>query len=119
MAARTVEGEHQLAARALAKRVVPDERLELADELGRAPLGQLCVDALFDGSQAQLFEARGLVLGERLVGEVAERRTSPELERFADECGSPGRLRLPCLAHQLLEAVRVDRGPLEPEAVSR
>ena len=59
--------------------------LELADELGSATKLELGLDPLLDGGQPQLLEPGGLVLGERLVREVGQRRTAPELERFANE----------------------------------
>ena len=78
-----IEGEHQLTASALPKRVLSHERLELAHEpRGSAEL-ELRLDPLLDRRQAQLLEARGLVLRKGLVREVAERWSAPELERFA------------------------------------
>ena len=69
-----VEREHQLRARALAKRVRSDERLELADELGVAAEGEVGVDPLLERREPQLLEARDLVLRERL--ERATRRAA-------------------------------------------
>ena len=85
LAPASVEREHELAARALAKRVLADERLELADELGGATELELRLDPLLDRRQAKLLEPRRLVLGERLVREVGERRAAPELKRFGDQ----------------------------------
>ena len=64
LATRAVEREHELAAQALAQRVLGDQRLELADELGVAAERELGVDALLERRHAQLLEARDLRLGE-------------------------------------------------------
>ena len=71
--ARPVEREHQLAAEPLAQRMLRDERLELADELGVAPELELGVDPLLERRQPQLLEPRDLRLRERLEREVGER----------------------------------------------
>jgi len=58
--------------------VLDDERIQLTDDLGVAVERQLGVDQLLDGADPQLGEPRGLVLVERLVREVAQRRSGPE-----------------------------------------
>ena len=81
--AGAVEREHQLAAQALPQRMLGDERLELADQLGVAAAGQIGVDPLLERRQPQLLETGDLGLRERLVGEVGERRPAPKRERLA------------------------------------
>ena len=83
LAAGAVEREHQLAAQALPQRMLGDERLELADELGVTAERQVGVDPLLERRQPQLLQPRDLGLGERLVGEVGERRPAPQRERLA------------------------------------
>ena len=83
LAARAVEREHELRARALAQRLGGDQRLELGDELGVAPEREIRLDPLLERDGAQLLEPRDLGLGERLVEEVGERRAAPERERLA------------------------------------
>ena len=78
-----VEGQHELGTRTLAERLCLDERLELRDELGVAAQREIGVDALLENDRAELLEAGYLVLRERLVEEVRERRPTPESERLA------------------------------------
>ena len=112
LAARAVEGEHQLAAQPLAQRVLLDQPLELARDLGVPAAREVGLDALADAAQPQVFEPRDLGLGEALGGDVRERRPAPKLERLAQR-----RRRLPRLAagellapepEALLEAVGVE-----------
>ena len=87
-----VEREHELAAYALAQRVLAHERLELADHLCVAAEREVCVDALLEGDQAQLLEPRDLLLGERLVVEVRQRRAAPQRQRLG-AAAAPARSR--------------------------
>src|SRR5262249_25767656 len=80
--ARPVQREHELSVQALTERVLERERFELADELRVAPERQIGIDALLEHRQPELLEARDLDLRERLVGEVGERRASPERQRL-------------------------------------
>jgi len=76
--AGAVEREHQLLPEPLAKRVLADERFELAGELrGRSRL-EVGVEPLFKQCQPQLLEPGDLALRERLVGELLEGRPAPE-----------------------------------------
>ena len=77
---RPVQREHQLAAEALAKRVVPDERFHLGNELCVALTFEVGVNAILERGKANLLEARRLVLRERLEREVGERWASPQIE---------------------------------------
>ncbi len=85
LTAATVEGEHQLAAQTLLQWVLSDERLELADEVEVPAERQVDVDPLDQRVQAKLFEPPDLMLGERLVRELGERRAAPHRERFAQQ----------------------------------
>ncbi len=77
---RPVQGHHQLTTQPLAKRMLLHERFQLRDHASvLAPL-QLRLDARLERGEAKLLEARDLVLSERLVGELGERRATPELE---------------------------------------
>src|SRR5207244_5216802 len=81
----SVEGDHQLAARPLAQRVVPDERFELREDLRVPAELELGVEALLERDEPQFLQARDRGLGERLVGEVGKGRTAPEPERLAEQ----------------------------------
>ena len=66
LAPRPVEREHLLGMQTLAQRVAPQERVELAGELGMSPSRQVGLDSLLEGREPQLLEARALDLRERL-----------------------------------------------------
>ena len=92
MAARAIQGEHQLRAGALAEGVLAYERFELGYELAVSTQFEVCVDSVLDRCQPHLFEASDLRLRERLVGEVLKRRAAPKCKRPAQQLGSRGRL---------------------------
>jgi hypothetical protein len=68
------------------------EPLQLADELGVATEGQVCLDPLLEGHQSELLEAGDLRPREPVVGEVGKGRATPEGEGLVQLGG--GRLRL-------------------------
>src|SRR5207247_781371 len=78
LTAGAVEREHQQAARALAKRVLGDQGLELADRLVVPPERDVGVDPLLERSEAKILQPADLRLGERLVSEIGQRRPPPE-----------------------------------------
>ena len=83
---------------ALAQRMLGDERLELAHQLAMTPVRELRVDRLRERSQPQLLQATDLRRRERLVGNVGQRRATPQRERLARRA----------VRHQPLEPCRVD-----------
>ena len=83
LAARAVQGQHPLRVQRLAQRLLEDQSLELADALAVAAGGQVMVDRELDRRQPQLLEPADLGGGERLAGDVVERRTAPQGERLA------------------------------------
>ena len=93
LTAATVEGEHELPAQTLLQWVLSDKRLELPDEVDVPAERQVDVDPLDQRAQAKLLEPTDLTLGERLVGELGERRAAPHRERFVQQrdarSGSP------------------------------
>ena len=84
LAARAVEGEHLLRAKALAQRVTGDERLELTHHLGVATDREVGLDAPLERREPELLEASGLGVGERLR-ELGQRRPAPQRQRAPDE----------------------------------
>jgi hypothetical protein len=90
--------------------------------------GEIGLDAVFERSEAQLLEARGLGLREGLVREVGKRRPPPEGECVAEEGRAVGRvrertrLRDEPLELRRVELLRTDRehvaGPAREQAVS-
>ena len=95
---RAIQREHQLPVQALAQRVIGDEPFELCDELAMAPVGELGVDRTRERGQAQRLQATDLRRRERLVGDVGQRRATPERERLARRA----------VCHEPLEPSRVD-----------
>jgi len=83
LAARVVEREHQLDAQPLPQRVLPDERLQLGDELGVATAGELRVDPVLEHCEAELLEPPHLGGCEELERDVREGLAAPEVERRA------------------------------------
>ena len=91
LALAAVEGEHQLPGEPLSSAVTGDELLQLADERGVAPGGQVGLHAQLERGQPLLLEPRDLRLRERLEGHVGERGPAPERQRLAQD--RPGPLR--------------------------
>ena len=121
LAATAVQRQHQLRARALAQRVLRDERPQLADELRVEPALEVGRDALLERLEPGLLEPRDLRLAEALVSQVGERRSAPERERLAEPGRGSGRVaaaqRLAPGGHPELEAVDVELARLDPEHV--
>ena len=112
LTARPVEREHELGARALPQRLRSDEGFELRHELGVAAERKVCVHALLHRCDPQLLEAGDVGLGERLVGEIHERRAAPEGEGVAQRSPRSCRIasfeRRAALVGQPREAMDVD-----------
>ncbi len=83
LTALPIEGEHELGPWTFSVRVPGDQRLQLPEHLGLPPQCELGLDPLFHGVEAKIGQAVGLDAGECLVGELSERRASPELQCFA------------------------------------
>ena len=113
-----IEREHQLAAQPLAQRVLSDERLELADELGAGTLLEVGVDALLERVEPQLRQPADLARRERLEGKVRQGRAAPERERVAQQLGARARLESPCTDDELLEAAQVEGVGVDLDAVA-
>ncbi len=76
LAPGAVEGHEEVLPQALAQRVRGDQLLELGDEAGGVT-AEVGGDAVLEHGQAHGFEAVGLALGERLVGELRQRGAAP------------------------------------------
>ena len=114
LAAGAIEREHQVAPQALPKRVLRDETFELRDELDVASQREICLDPSLDGDEAKLLEADDRRLGERLVGEVVQRRAcararAPRAASSEADSGIPlPRRRSTRLLGQTLEAGEIE-----------
>ena len=99
-----------------------DERLELPDQVAVPAEREIGVDPLDQGAQVKLLEPADLVAGERLVGEVGERRAAPERERLAQQqrsrSGSPAACALLPFFELLPEAVDVELARLDTERIT-
>jgi hypothetical protein len=93
LAARAVEGEHELAVRALAQRVRRDQQLELGDELAGRAAGEIRLDALLQAVQSQVIEPRAFGCREGL-GELGHRRSAPQRQGVAQVARRPQPLEL-------------------------
>jgi hypothetical protein len=96
---------------ALAERMQRHQALELADERRVAAEREVRVDPQLERGEAKLFEPRDLALRERLVCEVGERRSLPELERLAERVG-------PTLLDETLESLEVELARLDANGVT-
>ena len=119
LARRAVQRQHQLAPQPLAQRVLGHQRLELTDEPRMAPRGQLGVHARLEGLEPQLLDAGDLGLRERLIGEVAERRAAPQIQRLTQLARRPLGVGHARLADQAFEACHVKLGAVDAQDVAR
>ena len=122
LTAAPVEGEHELPAQTLLQWVLGDERLELPDEVGVPAERQVGVEPVDQRVQAKLLEPTDLMLGERLVGELGERRAAPHRERFAQQqrraLRVTGGLRSAPVRDPLLEPVDVELPRPDAECIA-
>ena len=102
-----IQRQHPLRVQLLAQRLGDDEALELADHIAVAPGGQVELDRELERREAQLLEPADLRGSERLVGDVVERCTAPQLERLAWRAARD----------QPLESLRVDGIGRDPQLV--
>jgi hypothetical protein len=98
LAAAAIQRDHALGAELLAQRVLVDQRIELADDVGVTAGFEVRVDCLLGGAQPELLQPPNLGGGERLVGQVGERLAAPQCERVTAAR----------LVDQAFEADRVD-----------
>jgi hypothetical protein len=121
LAARPVEGEHELAAQPLPPRVLAHERLQLADDGGGASEREVRLDPLLEGAEPELLEAGDLGLSKRFVGELTQRGAAPQSNGLMEEAGGGldvgGRHRAPAVGEKLLEALGVQAAGLDPEQI--
>ena len=106
-----IQREHELRAQALAVRMLADERLEAAHDLGVAAEREVRVGELLLRRDPELLEAADLRLREMLVGEVRQRRPAPQgepaLQRRGRRRRAAGGELAPALLEQPLEAAGV------------
>ena len=119
LAARAVEREDQLPAEAFAERAPRRPVSPARHSLRVTAEREVGVDAPLEGSEPQLLDPPDRRLRERLVGEVGERRPSPERERFAQPLRDDRGRRSVGLLDELREMVEVELASLDAEQVAR
>jgi len=108
LAPAPVQRQHELRTQPLPQGMLGDQPLELGHQLGMPAQCQVCLDALLQRSQPQLLQLRDRGLRERLVGELVQRRTSPQSQRVPQPSGLGGDRRLCRLRHETTEPVGID-----------
>jgi len=111
--AGAVESEHELAAESFSQRVLPDERLQLGDEVRLPTERQVGFDSLLEHLQVEFLQPPALGLHQGARVDVGERLSAPEGKRLREPCGrrlgmAARELFLP-LAQQSFETADVDR----------
>jgi hypothetical protein len=92
LAARTIVGEHQLRAEALAKWMLGGELLQLGHELAMATAGEICLDPVAERVETHFVEPLHLVAPRRLERASVQGRPTPQRERLAQpDRGGRGR----------------------------
>jgi hypothetical protein len=99
--------------------MLANETLELGDEPGVMTEREVRVQALLESGETDLFQPADFRLGERLAGEVCERRPAPKSKSIPQELRRLVRRRLFCLGHLLLEAEQIELVRLNPDQISR
>jgi hypothetical protein len=93
------------------------ELLELPDQLAMATEREVCLDALLEGRQPDLFETFDRRLCERFVCQVGESRSAPQRQSLAQELsryrGVAALHRPAGIGDESLEAVQVELLGLE------
>ena len=113
LAARAVEGEHELSAEALPQRLGRHERLQLRHQLAGAPEGEVGLDPLLQADEPEPLEPADRRLREGFVTDVGEGGPAPEREGVAERggcsrCFASGE-RQPPFLEEPLEATGIDR----------
>jgi len=81
--------------------------------------GELGLDRELDGTQVKLLQPPDLGRGERLLGDIGERRAAPELQRALDGAVADPLLGLSsCPFDEALESRGVNRALWKPEFVA-
>ena len=113
-----VERQHQLRSKAFPQRMLLDELLQLAGQVASGAQLEVGVDALLERRESRLLQAADLIAGERLEGEVLERRSSPERQRGAELLGPLARLGPAGLRGEPLEARQVESLRVDTQHIS-
>ncbi len=113
-----VEREHLLRAQPLAQRMLRDQCVEFADELGMLAEREVGLDAILDGQRPQLLEPADLRLRPRLVPLVGEHRPSPQHKRLLQHGRRLARREIGAAPAGLFEPVGVELSRLDAQPVA-
>ena len=89
LAATAIQGQHQLGPRPLPQRIHAHRGLQLGDQLGVTTQSQRQLDPILDRGHPQALQAGGLGPGEVLVGELGQRRASPQRQSVVEQLQRP------------------------------
>ncbi len=118
LAAGAVERKELLAAQPLAERMLPDERLELGDQLRMPAERELRLETGLDRAEPLLLEPCDLGSRKRGGEEVPERRAAPERQSLAQVLRSGGGTRRASAGDEPPEPLEVELPGLDPQAVA-
>jgi hypothetical protein len=123
LAAAAIQGEHQLGVKALPPGMPTREVLELGNQLGVPPGGEVGLDAHLQGGHMLLLQTRDLGRRERQRSKLRERRATPQVQRLTQHGGGPfdasSRERLAACRDQALEALGVKLAGTHPQPIAR
>ena len=114
-----VERQHELRPQALTGRMLGNERLDVCNELACQAQRQSASIRSSDRRDAKFLERRDLPLGERLIGEVGQSATAPQIQRFSQLRRALSGLARSSLLDEPTEPVRVDVRRLDRKDVAR
>ncbi len=114
-----VERQHELRPQALTGRMLGNERLDVCNELACQAQREIGVDPVLHHCDAKFLERRDLPLGERLIGEVGQSATAPQIQRFSQLRRALSGLARSSLLDEPTEPVRVDVRRLDRKDVAR
>ncbi len=123
LAITAIEREHELAARALAQRMLRYECLQVGDQIGMPTERELGLDAFLQRDQAKLLEPLDVHPGERLEFQIGQRPAAPQALRLAQRPRRAIRVALgpssSPVPQQPLEALEVELSGLDLQHVPR
>jgi hypothetical protein len=93
--------------------------LELGEHLGVAAKRQVGLDPVLHCSEPQLLQVGDGRLRERLVGELLERRSTPQPQRVPQQDGLNRRPGVGGVGHQMPEPMDIDPVPVDRKDVAR
>ena len=117
-----VQREHELRARTLVERLLAHETFELGDDLAVTSEHEGGIDPIHRGIDSEPVETASLFLDERLIADIAERRTRPlgegDVQVLQRRLVVPPVYRLPTEGECVREPVDVELAWRDPQCVA-